>query len=78
MFSLAPRTTRTRDSGRLVTASVITEACSVDSRTRSGAIYDLYVGPEQSVPIPFEDFWLELDLNPYIAAHERRNRQPAA
>lgn len=51
---------------------------SVDSRPRSGAIYDLYVGPEQSVPTPFEDFWRELDLNPYIAAHERRNRQPAA
>jgi hypothetical protein len=51
---------------------------SVDSRTRSGAIYDLYVGPEQSVPTSFEDFWRELDLNPYIAAHETRNRQSAA
>jgi len=51
---------------------------SVDSRKRSGAIYDLYVGPEQSVPTPFEDFWRELDLNPYIAAHERRSRQSAA
>ncbi len=51
---------------------------SVDSCTRSGVIYDLYVGPEQSVPTPFEDFWRELDLNPYIAAHERRTRQPAA
>ena len=51
---------------------------SVDSRTRSAAIYDLYVGPEQSIPTPYEDFWRELDLNPYIAAHERRNRQPAA
>lgn len=51
---------------------------SVDSGTRSGAIYDLYVGPEQSVPTSFEAFWRELDLNPYIAAHERRNRQPAA
>jgi hypothetical protein len=50
---------------------------SGDSRARSGAIYDLYVGPEQ-VPTPFEDFWRELDLNPYIAVHERRNRQPAA
>ena len=51
---------------------------SVDIRKRSGAIYDLYVGPEQSVPTPFEDFWRELDLNPYIAAHERRSRQSAA
>ncbi len=51
---------------------------SVDSRTRSGAIYDLYVGPEQSVATPFEDFWRELDLNPYIAAHETRDRQSAA
>lgn len=51
---------------------------SVDSRKRSGPIYDLYVGPEQSVPTPFEDFWRELDLNPYIAAHEERNRQSAA
>ena len=51
---------------------------SVDSRKRSGAIYDLYVGPEQSVPTPFEDFWRELDLNPYIATHEARNRQSVA
>ncbi len=51
---------------------------SVDSRTRSGAIYDLYVGPEQSVPTPFEDFWRELGLNPYIDAHETRNRQSPA
>lgn len=51
---------------------------SVDGRKRSGAIYDLYVGPEQSVPTPFEDFWRELDLNAYIAAHEARNRQSAA
>ena len=51
---------------------------SGDGRKRSGAIYDLYVGPEQSVPTPFEDFWRELDLNPYIAAHETRNRQSAA
>jgi len=51
---------------------------SVDGRTRSGAVYDLYVGPEQSVPTPFEDVWLELDLNPYIAAHEARNRHSAA
>src|SRR2546427_305142 len=51
---------------------------SVDSRKRGGAIYDLYVGPEQSVPTPFEDFWRELDSNPYIAAHERRSRQSAA
>jgi len=51
---------------------------SVESRTRSGAIYDLYVGPEQSVPTPCEDFWRELDQNPYIAAHETRNRQSAA
>ncbi|MEK6838540.1 MAG: hypothetical protein AABY08_02220 [Candidatus Thermoplasmatota archaeon] len=50
----------------------------VDGRKRSGAIYDLYVGPEQSVPTPFEDFWRELDLNPYIATHEARNRQSAA
>jgi hypothetical protein len=51
---------------------------SVDSRKRSGAIYDLYVGPEQSVPTPFEDFWRELDSNPYIAAHEARTRPSAA
>ncbi len=51
---------------------------SGDGRKRSGAIYDLYVGPEQSVPTPFEDFWRELDLNPYIAAHETRNKQSAA
>jgi len=51
---------------------------SVDSRTRSGAIYDLYVGPEQSVPTPFKDFWRELDMNPYVAAHEARIRQSAA
>lgn len=51
---------------------------SVDGRERSGAIYDLYVGPEQSAPTPFEDFWGELDSNPYIAAHETGNRQSAA
>ena len=51
---------------------------SVDSRKRSGAIYDLYVGPEQSVATPFEDFWRELDSNPYIAAHEARTRPSAA
>src|SRR5437773_790077 len=51
---------------------------SVESRRRSGAIYDLYVGQEQSVPTPFGDFWRELVLNPYIAAHERRSRQSAA
>ncbi len=50
---------------------------SVDSRKRSAAIYDLYVGPE-SVPTPFEDFWRELDLNPYIGAHEARNRKSVA
>ena len=38
---------------------------------------DLYVGPE-SVPTPFEDFWRELDLNPYIGAHEARNRKSVA
>jgi len=51
---------------------------SVESRARSGTIYDLYVGPEQTVPTPFEDFWRELDSNPYLAADEARNRQPAA
>jgi len=51
---------------------------SIDSRKRSGAIYDLYVGPEQSVPTPFKDFWRELDSNPYIAAHEARTRPSAA
>jgi hypothetical protein len=51
---------------------------SGDGRKRSGAIYDLYVGPEQSVATPFEDFWRELNLNPYIAEHETRNRQSAA
>jgi hypothetical protein len=51
---------------------------SVDGRRRSGAIDDLYVGPEQSVPAPFEDFWREIDLNPYIAAHEVRNGRSIA
>jgi hypothetical protein len=50
---------------------------SVDSRTRSGPIYDLYVGPEP-VPTPFAAFWHELDENPYIAAHEAHARDPAA
>jgi hypothetical protein len=50
---------------------------STITRSWSGAIYDLYVGPE-SVPTPFEDFWRELDLNPYIGAHGARNRKSIA
>ncbi|MGH7338860.1 MAG: hypothetical protein ACREKH_00055 [Candidatus Rokuibacteriota bacterium] len=47
---------------------------SVDGRKRRGAIYDLYVGPEQSVPTPFEDFCRELDSTLHRRA---RGAEPA-
>jgi hypothetical protein len=30
-------------------------------RRRNETIYDLYIGPEQSVPTPFEEFWYNLE-----------------
>jgi hypothetical protein len=33
-------------------------------------IYDLYIGPEQATPTPFEEFWQNLDANPALYDEE--------